>query len=173
LRARGEGLRVLRGLEMNLDVAGRGDMDPAALAPLDIVVGSFHSALRRSEDQTPRCVAALRNTHVHVIGHPRGRRFNARVGIAADWERVLEVAAEAEVAMETNAFPDRQDLNVELLRVIARTGGWVSIGSDAHNTDEMRFVDIGVAAALRAGIGEDRILNLLGPGELAAWARRS
>jgi DNA polymerase (family 10) len=173
LRARGQALRVLRGLEMNLDVAGRGDMDPAALAPLDIVVGSFHSALRRSEDQTARCVAALRNPHVHVIGHPRGRRFNARVGIAADWERVLEVSAEAGVAMETNAFPDRQDLNVELLRVIAATGGWVSIGSDAHNTDEMRFVDIGVAAALRAGIGEDRILNLLGPGELAEWNDRS
>jgi histidinol phosphatase-like PHP family hydrolase len=163
-------LVVLRGLEMNIDVDGDGDMEPEALVPLDLVLGSCHSALRRKEDQTQRYVAALRNPFVDVIGHPRGRRFNARVGIAADWARVLEVAAEEDKAMEINAYPDRQDLNVELLRILAGTGGWVTIGTDAHNIEEMRFMEVGVAAALTAGIPSHKILNLLGPDEVKEWA---
>ena len=164
-------IRVLRGLEMNIDAEGRGDMDPAALDDLDIVVGSFHSALRRKEDQTQRYVAALRNPHVGIIGHPRGRRFDARVGIVADWDRVVEVAAANGKALEINSYPDRQDLNVELLRLVAGAGGWVSVDTDAHNTEEMRFIDIGVAAALEAGIAEERIVNLLAADDLVAWAR--
>jgi histidinol phosphatase-like PHP family hydrolase len=170
LAAQNGGLVVLRGLEMNIDVDGAGDMDPEALGALDLVLGSCHSALRRKEDQTQRYIAALRNPFVDVIGHPRGRRFNARVGIAADWPRVLAVAAEEGKAMEINAYPDRQDLNVELLRIVAATGGWVTIGTDAHNIEEMRFMEVGVAAALIAGIPSDRILNLLGPNEVKEWA---
>jgi hypothetical protein len=34
----------------------------------------------------------------------------------------------------------------------------------------MRFIEIGAAAALEAGIPEDRILNLLGLEEVIEWA---
>jgi histidinol phosphatase-like PHP family hydrolase len=47
----------------------------------------------------------------------------------------------------------------------------VSIGTDAHNTEEMRFMEIGAAAAITAGIPDNRILNLLGPDDVAAWAQ--
>ena len=40
------GLTVLSSIEMNLNPRGEGDMDPRALARLDLVLGSFHSALR-------------------------------------------------------------------------------------------------------------------------------
>jgi hypothetical protein len=40
------------------------------------VVGSFHSALRRTEDQTNRYLAALRNKSIHILGHPQTRIFN-------------------------------------------------------------------------------------------------
>src|SRR5205823_13948378 len=43
---------VLRSIEMNLNPIGEGDMKPSALRRLDIVLGSFHSSLRRNEDQT-------------------------------------------------------------------------------------------------------------------------
>jgi histidinol phosphatase-like PHP family hydrolase len=170
LSSQGRGVHLLRGLEMNIDVAGAADMEPDALGALDIVLASCHSALRRKEDQTHRYVAALRNPFVDVIGHPRGRRFNARVGIAADWPRVVDIAAQEGKAMEIDAYPDRQDLNVDLLRMVAATGGWVSIGTDAHNIEEMRFMEIGVAAATLAGIPQTRILNLLGPEQVKEWA---
>jgi len=169
------GPRVLRALEMNLDLDGRGDTDPRVLGGLDLVLGSFHSALRRDEDQTRRYLGALVNPHVDVIGHPRGRKYNLRLGLVADWDEVLEAAAISGKAMETNAYPNRQDLSVQLLEIVRDAGGYVSIGTDAHDPTELRFLDIGVAAALTAGIPRDRILNMMSCAELLDWvaARRA
>ena len=50
--------RVLRSIELNLSPSGAGDMDSAALSRLDFVLGCFHSALRKKEDQTERYLAA-------------------------------------------------------------------------------------------------------------------
>src|SRR5438128_7377675 len=86
----GKRVRVLRSIEMNLNPQGQGDMDAAALGELDIVLGSFHSALRKTEDQTERYLAALRNPDIQILGHPRGRIYNHRLGLNADWKRVFE-----------------------------------------------------------------------------------
>ena len=67
-RAGGNRLRVLRSLELNLNPAGEGDMEKEALAKLDIVIGCFHSSLRRKEDQTSRYLAALRNPSLQILG---------------------------------------------------------------------------------------------------------
>ena len=53
-------------------------MELQALEELDIVIGCFHSALRRKEDQTERYLAALRNPAIQILGHPRGRIYNYR-----------------------------------------------------------------------------------------------
>src|SRR5581483_10219577 len=76
-------VRVLRSIEMNLSPTGEGDLDPAALAKLDIVLGSFHSQLRKTEDQTDRYLAAIANPHINVLAHPRGRIYNFRLGLPA------------------------------------------------------------------------------------------
>jgi hypothetical protein len=81
----GRKLRVLRSIEMNLNPRGEGDMDPRLLSKLDLVLGSFHSALRTKEDQTTRYLAAVRNPHIQILGHPRGRIYNYRLGLKADW----------------------------------------------------------------------------------------
>ena len=54
-----------------------------------VVLGCFHSAPRRKEDQTDRYLAALRNPAIQILGHPRGRMYNFRLGLKADWPRVL------------------------------------------------------------------------------------
>jgi histidinol phosphatase-like PHP family hydrolase len=167
----GTEFRVLRGIEMNIDSEGAGDMEPDALEGLDFVIGSFHSALRAAEDQTPRYLAALRNPHVDVIGHPRGRKYNLRPGLVADWDRVLDEAARMGKAVETNAYPDRQDLNREILAGAAERDVWISIGTDAHDVSEMRFVDVGIAAAMEGGVRPERVLNYLTADELTAWRR--
>jgi histidinol phosphatase-like PHP family hydrolase len=45
----------------------------------------------------------------------------------------------------------------------------VSIGTDAHNTAEMRFMPLGLASALKAGLPKERILNFMPYDELRAW----
>lgn len=171
LNERLEGLHVLRSVEMNLNVAGEGDLDPRCLETLDIVLASFHSQLRKTEDQTDRYVAAVRNPHVRILGHPRGRIYNHRLGLVADWEKVFDAAAQEDTAVEIDSYPDRQDLNVELLEVARDAGARISIGTDAHAEWQLEWIDLGVAAATMAGISRDRILNLMSARELRDWAR--
>ena len=59
---------------------GSADMEPETLAPLDLVLGAFHSKLRVREDQTERYLATLRNPSVHVLAHPQARMYGRRVG---------------------------------------------------------------------------------------------
>ena len=165
------GFRILRGVEMNLDPSGGGDLAPSFLASFDLVLGAFHSRLRVRDDQTDRYLAALDHPAIHVLAHPRGRIFNFREGLCADWPRVFARALRNDRAIEIDAYPDRQDLDVELLRVAREVGVRISIGSDAHATDQLAALDYGIAAARAAGIPDDRILNCMGAGELTAWAR--
>ena len=163
---------VLRAIEMNLNPRGEGDMSPHSLRSLDLVLGSFHSALRTTEDQTERYLAALRNSHVHILGHPRGRVYNFRIGLKADWSRVFAEAARLDKALEIDCYPDRQDLNVQLLKIARDHGTRISLGTDAHHGWQLEFIDLGLAAALRAKIPADCILNFMPILELKVWAQR-
>jgi histidinol phosphatase-like PHP family hydrolase len=168
----GSRLQVLRSIELNLNPRGEGDMETSSLRPLDLVLGSFHSALRRTEDQTERYLAALRNPCIQILGHPQGRVYNYRAGLNADWPRVFALAAELDKAVEIDAYPDRQDLRVELLRLAKRAGCRISIGTDAHHVWQLGFIELGLAAACLAGIRQERILNYLSRTELLAWAAK-
>jgi histidinol phosphatase-like PHP family hydrolase len=145
-------------------------MDAAALRKLDIVLGSFHSALRRTDDQTARYIAALRNPSIHILGHPRCRVFNYRIGLTADWPRVFAEAARLDKAVEIDCYADRQDLNVALLKVARRSGCRISIGTDAHHPWQLEFIELGLAAALLAKIPPERILNFMPRARLLNWA---
>jgi putative hydrolase len=164
-------LRILHSMEVNLSVEGEVDMEPDALAKLDIVLAAFHSKLRVKEDQTERYVRALQNPHINTLAHPRGRVFNFRLGLSADWPAVFDAAVANGKAVEIDAHLSRQDLNIELLRLAARAGCMISIGTDAHHPDELAFIDLGIASAIEAGIPFDHILNTMTPEQLLEWAR--
>jgi hypothetical protein len=98
---------------------------------------------------------------------PRGRIYKFRAGLTCDWQRVARHAVETGTALEIDAYPDRQDLDMERLRIVAAEGAWISIGTDAHTPAELVFLEIGIAAAILAGVSRDHILNLLSAPELA------
>ena len=167
----GHKLRVLRSIELNLNPVGEGDMELQALAELDVVIGCFHSALRRKEDQTERYLAALRNPAIQILGHPRGRIYNYCAGLSADWEHVFVLAAKLDKAVEIDANPDRQDLSPDLLALARDAGCRISFGTDAHGPKQLRFMVFALASALRAGIARERILNFMSREELLDWVR--
>jgi len=167
INAHDSGPLVLRSIEMDLTPEGAGDMDPETLAGLDLVLGAFHSKLRLRDDQTDRYFRGLDNPDIQVLAHPRGRIYNFRAGLSCDWQRVAHRAAETGTALEIDAYPDRQDLDVARLRIVAAEGAWVSIGTDAHTPAELVFLEIGIAAAILAGVSRGRVLNLLSARELA------
>jgi histidinol phosphatase-like PHP family hydrolase len=163
---------VLRSIEMNLNPWGEGDMEPSALRKLDLVLGSFHSALRKTEDQTERYLRALRNPHIQILAHPRGRIYNYRLGLKADWARVFGTATRLDKAVEIDCYPDRQDLNLSLLRIAKTEGVRISLGTDAHHPWQLGFIELGLAAALKAAIPEGRMINFLPLPALHDWVRK-
>jgi histidinol phosphatase-like PHP family hydrolase len=165
-----DGFRVLRSMEMNLAPDGAGDVPLAAMARLDLALGAFHSSLRRTEDQTERYLAGLRNPAIQVLAHPRCRMRGVRAGLSADWARVFAEAARLGKAVEADADPWRQDLDVSLLEVARDAGCRISLGSDAHAPRDLDVLEIGLGAVCLAGIPRSRILNFLPADELLAWA---
>jgi len=168
----GEPFRVLRSIEMDVFDDGTCDMDASDLAPLDLVLGAFHTKLRVTDDSTDRYLAALRNRHVHVLAHPTARMFNRRVGLTADWPRVFAEAARLGKAVELDATPSRQDLNVVLARLAVAAGvRWYTMGSDAHSIGELEFLPFAMATAALAGVPRERVLNYRTADEVVAWSR--
>ena len=168
----GDAFRVFRSMEVDVFPDGKLDMDDDSLETLDLVLGAFHSALRSKEDETERYLAALRQPRLHVLAHPKARMYGRRAGLEADWRRVFAEAARLGKAVELDATPPRQDLNVELA-TLAREEGvqWFSIGSDAHTAMELEFLPFGMATAALAGIPRERILNYRGVEFVRSWAR--
>lgn len=156
----GSRLRLLHGVELNIGADGSLDYDDDVLAGFDICVASIHSSFRASRaDQTRRLLRAIENPHVHVIGHPSGRRLDRREGIDFDVAEVARAAARHGVALEINAHPYRLDLRDEHVRVAREHGARFVISTDAHSVAELDHMGYGVAVAQRAWVGPDEVVN--------------
>jgi histidinol phosphatase-like PHP family hydrolase len=172
LAKRGAEFTVLRSAEMNLSPDGEGDMQPKAMGQLDLVLGCFHSALRRTEDQTDRYIAGLRNPDIQILGHPQTRIYNRREGLHCDWSRVFAEGARLDKAVEIDGDPNRQDLRVSLLKIARKEGIRISLGTDAHHPDELAYMELSLAAARLAKIPSERIINFMPLEELTSWIAR-
>jgi histidinol phosphatase-like PHP family hydrolase len=168
----GGAFRIFKGIEANILVDGRVDMQPNELRRFELVIASPHSALRKPDDQTRRMVAAVETRGVHILGHPRGRMFNRRAGIRADWPRVFAAAARANVAIELDGPWDRQDIDADLAALAVDEGCLFAIDSDAHSTLELVFVDYAMAHARLADIPTERVINCWDDERLMEWAKR-
>jgi DNA polymerase (family 10) len=153
-------MKVLHGVELNIGTDGSLDYSDDVLAGFDLCVASVHSAFKLSKrEQTKRLLTAIENPHVHVIGHPSGRRLDRREGIDFDVGAVAEAAAKHGVALEINAHPYRLDLRDEHVRWAAEHGVFFVISTDAHSVAELDNMHFGVATAQRGWATPDRVIN--------------
>ena len=167
--ALGGRFRVFKGIEANILADGSLDLQTGERSQFEFVVASPHSQLRRTEDQTARMLAAVTAPGVAILGHPRGRVFNTRPGVKADWIKVFEAAAQRRVAIELDGNWHRQDIDFELARHARDAGCIFALDSDAHSTGELRFSDYAIAHARLAGIPASRVINCWSNEELDEW----
>jgi putative hydrolase len=163
--------RLLKGIEANILADGSLDLSPDEVRQLEIVVAAPHSALRSKEAQTRRMIAAVRTTGVHILGHPRGRKYGSRPGVTADWGAVFAAAASAGVAVEIDGDPSRQDIDYTLAPRAVRAGCLFALDSDAHSTAELQYAEVAIAHARLAGVPPDRVINCWPLERLLDWAR--
>jgi histidinol phosphatase-like PHP family hydrolase len=162
-------LRLIKGIEANIRADGTVDMKPAELRLLELVVAAPHSALRTATDQTARMVTAVKTPGVHILGHPRGRKYGSRPGVTAHWDRVFAAAVRVNVAIEIDGDPSRQDIDFDLAKQAVAAGCLFALDSDAHSTRELAYAETAIAHARLAGVPTERIVNCWPLDRLFEW----
>jgi DNA polymerase (family 10) len=156
----GKRMRLLHGIELNVAADGSLDYPDDVLAGFDVCVASIHSSFKASRaDQTKRMIRAIENPHVHIFGHPSGRRLDRREGIDFDVDAVAKAAAKHGVALEVNGHPYRLDLRDEHVRWARQHGVRLVISTDAHSIGELDNMHFGVSTAQRGWTGADEVIN--------------
>ena len=151
---------ILQGTEVNIKADGNLDMKNNILKELDIVIAAIHSGFKNSKEKiTQRLIKAMENEHVDIIGHPFGRLMNIRPSYEMDFDKILEKAKQTNTILEINAYPARLDLNDVHIRAAVKAGVKLSIGTDAHEANELRYYKLGIATARRGWATKKDIIN--------------
>lgn len=169
----GDKIHILEGLEVDIRADGHLDLPDDILKEMDIVVASIHSAFAQTKDQlTQRLVGAVENPNVDILGHPSGRLLGERDEYPVEWDDVFQAAAETQVALEINAFPNRLDLKDTLAREARRQGAQISIDTDFHKIEHLEMMRYGVSTARRAWLTKNDVLNTRVWKDFSEWLRR-
>ena len=154
------GIRVLKGMEVDILADGSLDLNDEALGTLDVVVVSIHSRFNMTRDEmTARICTALRHPRVNILAHPTGRLLGRREPYEIDLERVISVARDHRVALELNSYPDRLDLKDIHCRMVKDLGGLLSIDTDSHSAAMLGFMAYGIDTARRGWIEAEDVIN--------------
>lgn len=152
-----KGIKVLKGMEVDILQDGSLDYPDKILEELDFVIAAIHQGFKKNV--TERIKKAMENPFVDIIAHPTGRLLSGREGYEVRIEEIMEYAAEMGVALEINAYFDRLDLNDINVLKAKKMGIKLAIGTDAHNVGMLRYMDLGIGVARRGWLEKENLLN--------------
>ncbi len=153
-------IHILNGIEVDIKKDGTLDMDHDTLEELDIVLGAVHSNFKMDEEeQTKRITDAFSTGLVDIMAHPTGRKIGEREAYNVNVRDMIESAAENNVVLEINAFPERLDLDSLNAREAMENDVMISLGTDAHGLQHLKYMKYGVATARRAWLEREDVLN--------------
>ncbi len=160
IREKYEDIYIFHGVEANIMKDGELDVSNSLLSKVDVVLAGVHSAFRMNEkEMTNRIIKAIEHEYVDIIVHPTCRIIQKREPIKVDIEKVLQAAKDNNTIMEINAYPDRLDLNDTNTKLAVETGVKLSIGTDAHALEYLRYYELGTAVARRGWAKKEDIIN--------------
>lgn len=160
LQAQGQKITVLKGAEVNIMKDGSLDIEDRVLEKLDVVGAAVHSHFELSQkQQTRRLIRAMENPHVDIIFHLTTRLINRRKPIELDIEAIIKAAQRTAMVLEIDAYPDRLDINDELVKKCTEAGVKMAIDSDAHAVSHFSYLPFGIAQARRGWAEKKDIIN--------------
>jgi DNA polymerase (family 10) len=174
LNAKLKGVRLLKGIEVEILEDGRLDLPDRILQQLDLVIGSIHSHFRLPmQQQTERILRAMDQRFFSILGHPSGRLINEREPYAVDMAAVIQKANERGCFLELNANPQRLDLTDTYCQMAKAAGVLVAINTDAHSVAEFGQLIYGVGQARRGWLEKKDVLNARPLRELIRLLKRT
>jgi len=155
-------IKIFAGSEIDILPDGTLDYPDEILKKLDIVSVSVHSNFKKQEkDATNRIIKALENKYVHILNHPTNRLINEREPLSLDLDKIFKVASENKKILEINSHPNRLDLKDVYIKKAKEYGCKFSISTDAHSTNSLRYMELGVSQARRGWCEKKDIVNAL------------
>ncbi len=168
-----DGIRLRKGLEVDILEDGSLDMPDEVLARLDICLGAIHGAFGLPVNkQTERLIRAMDNPHLNIIAHPTARLIGRREACRLDMDKVMDAALERGCFLELNSQPMRLDLDDIHCRMARERGLKVAISTDAHAAGQLGYLRYGVAQARRGWLEAKDVLNTLPLNELLEALKR-
>ncbi len=167
------GIKILKGAEVDIDKDGVLHIKDEVLAKLDVVLGSIHDNFKMSKQaMTERVCRAMANPHMDIWAHPTGRLLGRREGYEVDWDKVFKQAIETNTFIEINAWPERLDLSWQNVKRAIDMGVKISIGTDAHATSHLEYLELGIAVARRGWAEKGDIINTMNFEELMRFLKQ-
>jgi DNA polymerase (family 10) len=152
--------RILKGTECDILENGALDLPDKILEKLDVCGVAIHYKFNLSKaEQTKRIIRAISNPNVDILFHPTCRIIQKREEIQADWDEIIKVAKKTGTIIEIDAYPDRLDLNDELIKKCVDLGVKMAIDSDAHSTLHFNVLEYGIGQARRGWAKKEDIIN--------------
>ena len=160
-------VHILAGIEVDILADGSLDLPDSILKEFDIVIASIHSSF----NQPPfvimeRLSKALNNKYVNIIAHPTGRLLGRpgrptviRDELQLDFDYLLQLCRDNDVALEINCFPERFDLSLDNARKAIKEGVKISIGTDSHSMYHMSCIKYALEALKFINVPEEAVLN--------------
>ncbi len=162
-----EGIRILKSAEIDILKDGSLDLDKKTLRMMDYRLASVHTNLNMGKaDMTKRVITAIESGDVDILAHPTDRIINMRKPIDLDLDRVFQAAADNNVMLEIDGFPDRLDLNDENIIKAKSYKARFSISTDSHRTTHLSFMRYGVSTAKRGWVSPNEVINTLSADKL-------
>jgi len=169
-----KGIRLLKGIEVEILEDGNLDLPDSVLKELDLVIGSIHSHFRLPmRQQTERILRAMDHRFFSILGHPSGRLINEREPYAVDMAAVIQKAGERGCFLELNANPQRLDLTDIYCQMAKEAGVLVAINTDAHSVADFGQLSYGVGQARRGWLEKKDVLNTRPLKELTRLLKRT
>lgn len=154
------GIPILKGVEIDIRSGGKLDITDKVLEKFDIVVASIHSGFRQGKKKmTDRIISAMENEHIDIIGHPTGRKIGVRAAYELDFEKIFDVSKRTGTVLEVNSYPIRLDLNSDNIRNAIESGCKLAINTDSHNSEQLRYIRLGIGTARRGWTRKSDIVN--------------
>jgi DNA polymerase (family 10) len=154
------GVKVLKGIEVDILEDGTLDLPDTILQRLDLVIGAVHHRFDLSRaKQTERLLRAIDQRHFSILAHPTGRLLGEREPYDFDLLRVLRHARQRGCFVELNAHPARLDLDDAACQMARTEGVLVSLNSDAHSALDFDDLHHGIGQARRGWLEKADVLN--------------
>jgi DNA polymerase (family 10) len=166
-------MRILKGIESDILPDGSLDYPDNVLKGFDFVIASVHSKFNMAEDEmTKRILTAMQNRYVTILGHPTGRLLLSRDAYKVDIHKLIDMAAQKDIAIEINSNPHRLDLDWRLGQYARSKGCKIAICPDAHATENMLDIMFGIGIARKGWLTKEDVINAWDLERLIKWIKK-